>query len=364
MVEWDYPVRSFLVPWPLACGRLLVPLTCSILAVDDEALVRSVLTALLANEFEVVTADSAEQAKELLSRRTFDIILSDQYLAGQYGAGESGVELLEWVRERHPAALRILMTGRASLEDAVDAINRGEVHRFLLKPLDGQHLLHTLRAAARTVHLERNNEQLLEELRELNQDLERRVQLRTQQLEEANRQLQYKNAILERMALTDPLTSLPNRRAMDRLVTMEVQRRARHPAPLALAIADVDYFKNINTQYLLPGGDHVLVWLAQVLSNSLRTIDTVGRIGGEEFMILAPGADLDGATGLAERVRNGVAVAFTEYNDQRIQLTVSIGMAVVGKDVSTTYEDLKQLAAVALGEAKQGGRNCCVVKSM
>ena len=339
-------------------------LTCSILAVDDESLVRSMLTALLANEFEVLTAESAERAKELLSRRSVDIILSDQYLSGTFGPGETGVELLEWVRQRQPATVRILMTARASLEDALDAINRGEVHRFLLKPLDTKHLLHTLRAAAHSVHLERNNEQLLEELRRLNQDLEGRVQLRTEQLEEANRQLQYKNSILERMALTDPLTGLPNRRAMDRLVKMEVQRRTRHPAPLALAIADVDFFKNINTQFLLPGGDHVLIWLAQVLSNSLRTIDTVGRIGGEEFMILAPGADLDGATALAERVRNGVADAHTEYNCQRIQITVSIGLAVVGAEVPTTYDDLKQLAAVALGAAKESGRNCCVVKAM
>lgn len=322
------------------------------------------LTVLLANDFEVLTAASAEEAKDLLLRREVDVILSDQYLAGPHGAGETGVQLLEWVRHRQPATVRLLMTARASLEDALDAINRGEVHRFLLKPLDTQHLLHTLRAAARTLQLERRNDQLVEQLRRLNQDLESRVVLRTQQLEEANRQLQYKNSILERMALTDPLTGLPNRRAMDRLVKTEVQRRTRHPAPLALAIADVDYFKNINTRFLLPGGDHVLVWLAQVLSSSLRTIDTVGRIGGEEFMILAPGTDPDGAGTLAERVRRGVADAHTEYNDQRIQLTVSIGLAVAGRGVETSYEDLKQLAAAALGEAKDGGRNCCVIKAM
>ena len=100
----------------------------------------------------------------------------------------------------------ILMTARASLEDALDAINRGEVHRFLLKPLDTKHLLHTLRAAALRSP-GRSNEQLLEELRRLNQDL-RDASSCTEQLEEANRQLQYKNSILERMALTDPLTGL------------------------------------------------------------------------------------------------------------------------------------------------------------
>src|SRR5207245_6038109 len=100
---------------------------------------------------------------------------------------------------------------------------------------------------------------------------------------------QYKNSILERMALTDPLTGMPNRRAMDRLVKTELLRRQRQPAALSLAIADVDHFKNVNTQYLLPGGDHVLVWLAQVLSNALRTTDTVGRIGGADSLVLERG---------------------------------------------------------------------------
>src|SRR5207253_6999591 len=134
---------------------------------------------------------------------------------------------------------------------------------------------------AGTLLLERSHEQLLEELRRLNQDLENLVQLRTQQLEEANRQLQYKNSILERMALTDPLTGLPNRRAMDRLVKTELQRRTRHPAPLALLIVDADDFKSINTRFLLPGGDHALIWLAQLLAQTVRTVDSVGRIGGE-----------------------------------------------------------------------------------
>src|SRR5713101_3707472 len=143
---------------PSAWGRLPVALKCSILAIDDEAYIRSMLVALLANDFEILTAETAEQAKEILSRRDVDIILSDQYLTGPHGPGETGVQLLEWVRQRQPATIRILMTGRASLEDALDAINRGEVHRILLKPLAPQQLLHTLRGAAHTVQLERKNE--------------------------------------------------------------------------------------------------------------------------------------------------------------------------------------------------------------
>jgi diguanylate cyclase (GGDEF)-like protein len=334
------------------------------LVVDDDASIRHLLTAMLASEYEVLAAESAAQAREFLARREVDIVLSDQYLAGTDTGAESGIQLLEWIRASQPATVRIVMTARASLHDAIEAINRGQVHRFLIKPLEAQFLLHTLRNAARTLLLERSHEQLLEELRRLNQELEQRVQQRTSQLEEANRQLQYKNSILERMALTDPLTGLPNRRAMDRLVRAELQRRNRHPAGVSLGVIDVDFFKNVNTLYLLPGGDHVLVWLAQTLSNSLRTIDTVGRIGGEEFMVLAPGTGIDGAAPLAERIRRCVADGHTDYNGSKIQITVSIGMAVAEKGITSTYEDLKQLASTALGEAKDNGRNCTVIKAV
>jgi diguanylate cyclase (GGDEF)-like protein len=89
--------------------------------------------------------------------------------------------------------------------------------------------------------------------------------------------LEQKNKVLEELALTDPLTSLPNRRAMDRLAERELRRRARFPGPLALLLIDVDDFKSINERYLLPGGDKVLAELARTLKDSMRTIDTVGR---------------------------------------------------------------------------------------
>jgi len=335
-----------------------VGLKCSILAVDDEQYILHLLTALLGKDFEVLTADSAGQARDILRNRDVDIVITDQYL----GQGETGVQLLEWVRLSHPNCVRILMT-RASIEDVIDAINQGQVHRILLKPLQTDNLLHSLRTMARTVLLERSHEQLLEELRRLNLELEQRVQQRTHQLEEANRQLQYKNSILERMALTDALTGLPNRRAMDRLVRAELQRRSRHPSAISLGIIDIDHFKNVNTIYLLPGGDHVLVWLAHTMNNSIRNIDTIGRIGGEEFMLLAPGTGSEGAFTLAERIRTHVAESKTIYNNQPIQITVSIGIAVADTDVNVGYDELRHLASTALAEAKQTGRNKSVVKA-
>src|SRR5208337_5115100 len=97
-----------------------------------------------------------------------------------------------------------------------------------------------------------------EQLRQLNLELERRVQERTRELEEKKDELEQKNKMLERLALADPLTGLPNRRAMDRLAERELRRRDRYPGPLAILLIDVDHFKSINERYLLPGGDKVL----------------------------------------------------------------------------------------------------------
>src|SRR4029077_7856531 len=142
--------------------------------------------------------------------------------------------------------------------------------------------------------------------RRAKQELEHRVQERTVRLEEANHELQQKNLMLEKLALTDPLTGLPNRRAIDRLADAEIRRRMRYPSSLALGLVDADHFKEINRQFLLPGGDQVLMDLAKVLIASIRTVDTVGRIGGEEFMVVAPETNVEGAVALAERIRSAV----------------------------------------------------------
>lgn len=332
------------------------------MVVDDEPEILTLLALQLGHEFEVLPATNAAEARAILTHREVDFVLSDQYLFDNTPNPESGIQLLEWVRHHRSATVRILMTGQASFQDALDAINRGQVHRFLLKPINAVALRETLTEAARTLVLERSHEQLLGEMRQLNQELELRVQQRTRELEEANRQLKYKNSILERMALTDSLTGLPNRRAMDRLVRTELQRRSRTPAPLSLLIIDADHFKDINTRFLLPGGDHALVWLAQVLAQNVRSVDAVGRFGGEEFLVLAPDTGADGAMTLAERLRLAVASGQTTYHEQGITLTISIGVAIIDPETQATYEQLKDLAAMSLSEAKTSGPNRCVAR--
>ncbi len=329
---------------------------CSLLVVDDEPYILSTLAALLSAEYEVLTASSAEAAQAIFAQREIDLILSDQRMRHM-----SGVQLLEWVREHHPRTVRLLMTGFAELEEAVEAINRAQVFRYLFKPWRTEELLETLQTAARSFRLERANKQLLQELRTLNLELERRVQQRTREYEETNLELEQKNKMLEKLALTDPLTGLPNRRAMDRLAERELRRRDRYPSPLALGMIDVDHFKRINTVHLLPGGDKVLVDLARCLQGSLRTVDFLGRIGGEEFLLIAPETNLEGAAVLGERIRATVESTPFYFKEHTINVTVSLGFAVAPEGVTADYEQMKHIAAAALAEAKMTGRNCCVL---
>src|SRR5262245_34605580 len=256
----------------------------------------------------------------------------------------SGVQLLEWVRQYHPRTVRLLMTGFAELEEAVEAINRAQVFRYLFKPWRGEELQEVLASAARTFLLERANEQLLQELRTLNQELEQRVQQRTRELEEANFDLDQKNKMLEKLALTDPLTGLANRRSMDRLAERELRRRDRYPSPVAVGLIDVDHFKQINERYLLPGGDEVLVDLGKALNASLRNIDLLGRIGGEEFLVIAPETNRDGAIVLGERIRSNVENTVFMHKGQVIPVRVSLGFAVIDAGQTAEYEAMRHIA--------------------
>ncbi|HEY1188929.1 MAG TPA: diguanylate cyclase [Gemmata sp.] len=330
---------------------------CSTLVVDDDPAILTVLAAQLGGDFDVITACTATQARAILTRRSVDIVLSDLQLPD-----ETGLSLLDWVRRTAPRTARVLITGTARMQDAVDAINHSQVHRLVLKPWRSEDLLQTLRAIARSLLLERSHEHLLDELRKLNLELEQRVLTRTQELEHALGQLQQANQILEKMAATDPLTGLANRRAIDMAARKELQRRVRMPVPIAVLWVDADHFGRVNKEHSQIAGDQVLVWLAGLLQSSIRATDSLGRVGGEEFLVLAPGTDFVGAEILAERLRTSVRSAQTTFDGQPIQMTISLGGAVAEAGTQVSYEQLRDVSARALKEAKSTGRNRAVIR--
>src|SRR5262249_5280089 len=144
----------------------------------------------------------------------------------------------------------------------------------------------------------------------------------------------------------------------------EPRRPPRSPRALARGMVAADHFREINRRYLLPGGDQVLIDLGKVLTASMRAVDQVGRIGGEEFMVLAPETSMDGAAALAERIRSAVEAAEFSYKGEAIRVTVSVGFAVADFGSGAEYEQLKHTAAAALSEAKSMGRNRCVIQSI
>src|SRR5260370_14221461 len=117
---------------------------CSLLVVDDEPYILTALAAFLHGEFEVLTADSVEAAQNIFNEREIDLILTDQKMPRM-----TGVQMLEWVRQHSPRTVRLMMTGYADLEEAVDAINKGQVFRYLFKPWKAKEVLEVLRGAAR-----------------------------------------------------------------------------------------------------------------------------------------------------------------------------------------------------------------------
>jgi diguanylate cyclase (GGDEF)-like protein len=273
--------------------------------------------------------------------------------------GMTGVELLEWVLATHPRTQRLLWSGYADLAEAVDAVNRGQVFRYLSKPSSGEAVSDALRAAARVLQLERDYERVLRELSELNVQLEKRVRQRTRELEEANRELERRMETLEKFALTDGLTLLPNLKALDHFVERELHLCRRFPAPLAVALIDVDFFKEINTKFTHVGGDQVLRDLARCMAAALRKIDMLGRwTSGDEFMLVAPQTHRAGALVVAERLRTLVQNHAFSYNGQPIPVTVTVGLAVLEAGRAADYEQIKRAAAAALARAKANGRNC------
>ncbi len=175
-------------------------------------------------------------------------------------------------------------------------------------------------------------------------------------LNAAHAALRRQKEYAELLARTDALTGLANRRAFDEAAELEVQRAVRYASPLVLVMTDLDHFKAINDAHGHHVGDKVLQHFAQVLADSVRTIDIVGRWGGEEFVILMPGTELDEAVQAAERMRQAVLQAPPPLDDPMYAYTASFGVAAFSLELPTMVSLLGR-ADAALYLAKKHGRN-------
>ena len=164
-------------------------------------------------------------------------------------------------------------------------------------------------------------------------------------------------ARLERLARTDALTGLSNRRDFIERGGREWQRHQRHAAPLAVLMMDIDHFKSINDQHGHAGGDLVLQEMAKTCTASLRNIDLVARVGGEEFAVMLPETTVERATEIAERLRQAVAsLSVMLPAGQALRFTVSVGLAMYEPADEGIDAGLMR-ADQALYKAKAGGRN-------
>ncbi len=171
-------------------------------------------------------------------------------------------------------------------------------------------------------------------------------------LEKAKEELQKANDELQVMANTDHLSGLPNRRYFLEQFSQEVARKERYDSAMSLLILDLDHFKNINDTHGHAAGDEVLRRVAAIIKDSAREYDIAGRLGGEEFGLVLPHTDLDGAKIYAERLRKNIAASHT---GNEIPVTASIGLteARIGMSVEQIFE----AADIALYQSKKTGRN-------
>ncbi len=165
-----------------------------------------------------------------------------------------------------------------------------------------------------------------------------------------------KHRTVEKQALVDPLTGLPNRRVAEGALETELSRAGRFDEPLAMIMTDLDDFKQINDRWGHPFGDVVLREFAAALTESIREIDLAGRWGGEEFAVVLPGTDLEGGAALAERIRDGLRKRIVLAPDgENVVVTASFGVAAYPG--AATKDDLVGAADAALYEAKRGGKD-------
>jgi len=306
-----------------------------ILVATDCPLHQKILTKKLTADGHTVTcADDGRQALEMSVENTPQLIISDWVMPEM-----DGLELCRTLRSSPQLAHIhfIIMTGHDSNEELVEAFDAG-INYYLIKPLNHHILAALLRGAAREVV---NREE---------------VQRQKEELRRTNSEVSITNRMLKTMALEDQLTLLPNRRAGLEALDKEWSKATRNNEPLLVMIMDIDHFKAVNDNYGHDAGDEVLRETATAMKDAIRDYDEICRFGGEEFLVVCPGAGVDVAAMVGDRIRKAVADNHIDTPGFKGGVTISIGAAVREADTASP-KDLIKLADEALYAAKDAGRN-------
>lgn len=216
-----------------------------------------------------------------------------------------------------------------------------------------------LKKAIIDVHQSEHALQDIVEEQKASQDLlEERVQERTLELNITLQELESVNQELERKNVLDELTGLHNRRSYDQKIQAEYRRSRRNLTPLSLVVIDIDHFKSVNDNYGHLVGDQCLIWLGKHIKRSLkRSADKAFRYGGEEFCLILPDTELEGAILLAENLRKSVEEHHFQFEQLDFSVTICCGVSTYQQQGDVTPEQLFSVADKALYKAKHSGRN-------
>lgn len=300
-----------------------------ILVVDDNPDNVEIINARLSSRgFNIETASNGEEALEMVRANPPQLILLDVMMPVM-----DGYEVSRRIKndDELPYIPIILVTARDSTQDKVDGLDAG-ADDYLTKPVNFPELEARVRSMLRIKRLQ-------------------------DELDAKNRELEDVNKRLRKLSITDGLTELFNHRHVHELLHEEFERSKRNGEAIAVAMLDLDRFKQVNDTYGHPTGDVILFETSQILKETAREIDMVGRYGGEEFIVILPETDEDAALQFAERVRSAVESHVYRDDDTEVRMTVSGGVASFPSPGADHPDMLIKRADEALYQAKEAGRN-------
>ncbi len=289
-----------------------------ILIVDDDLSIRDTMYEFIEMAgYEASVAASAEEALDVLSINSFEVVITDIMLPGI-----DGLELTDRIKENHESDV-IVMTGYSTEYSYEEAINKG-ASDFVFKPVRLEELLLRLKRVLNERSLNLKQIQMLKKLKKL--------------------------------SITDGLTQLFNSRHFYNQLKGEIERCNRYGHTLSLLLLDIDNFKDFNDTYGHLEGDKILIRLGKIIKSRLRNMDTAYRYGGEEFTIILPETYGEEAKTVAERLR--AAVENEEFSDGEIaELGITVSIGVTQYCTEEVISNFVQRADQAMYKSKQGGRN-------